>query len=96
MPAISATASRNSAGVIHLSLVNLDPHHAVTVSAHVTGQVIAHSEGRVLTAATIDAHNTFDALGVVTPVALNGITISGDTVQISIPPKSVATLSLEP
>jgi len=94
MPAVSVSASRDAAGLIHLSLVNLDPHHAAAVSTRIAGQAIAHAQGRVLTAAFIDAHNTFEQPDNVMPTPLNGISFSGDTLQVTLPPKAVAVLEI--
>jgi len=94
MPAASVSASRDAAGLIHLSLVNLDPHHAAAVSTRIAGQAIAQARGRVLTAAFIDAHNTFEQPDNVMPTPLNGISFSGDTLQVTLPPKAVAVLEI--
>jgi alpha-N-arabinofuranosidase len=94
MPALSATASRDAAGSIHLSLVNLDPHHGANISVRVAGQGVAQAEGRVLTAPLMDAHNTFDTPDAVIPVPLKATAAEGGSLQISLPPMAVAVVEI--
>jgi alpha-N-arabinofuranosidase len=94
MPAISATASRDAAGIVHISLSNVDPHTDHTVSCTLRGIDIGEVNGRILTADHMDAHNTFDEPEVVQPMTFNGATLDGDQLTIQIPPKSVVTLRI--
>jgi alpha-N-arabinofuranosidase len=50
--------------------------------------------GRVLTAEAINAHNTFEQPGLVKPAAFDGATLSGATLSIALPAKSVVVLEL--
>ena len=52
-------------------------------------------EGRVLTAEAIDAHNTFEAPNAVQPEAFAGARLKGDTLEVSLPAKSVVVLALK-
>ena len=61
MPGLSASASRNSAGVVHLSLCNVNPGQPAEVQLDVRGMQVEGVRGRVLTADHMTAHNTFDA-----------------------------------
>jgi len=74
---VSASASRDAQGRVHVSLVNLDPKAAVAVAATIQGPKLASVTGRVLTADTLDAHNTVDAPNHVQPAAFTGATPSG-------------------
>ncbi len=94
MPAISATASRDAAGIVHISLSNVDPHTDHTVSCTLRGIDVGEVNGRILTADHMDAHNTFDEPEVVQPMTFNGATLDGDQLTIQIPPKSVVTLRI--
>ena len=51
--------------------------------------------GRVLTASSITAHNTFGAPNAVQPAAFNGATLKGDTLDVKLPAKSVVILTLK-
>ncbi len=55
IPSLSASASRDAAGKIHLSLVNLDPNHPADVSAKLKGFRAGNITGRILTADAMNA-----------------------------------------
>lgn len=94
MPALSGTASRNQAGQVHLTLANLDPNRSLPVTCTVHGQTVNQISGRILTAETIDTHNTFDQPNLVQPRAFDGVTIHNGNLAITLPAKSVVALAL--
>ncbi len=95
IPAVSASASRDATGKIHLSLVNTNPHVSVPVSCQLEGTSAHAVTGRVLTAATVNAINTFDAPHQVEPAPFTGATIAGGRLETVLPAKSVVMLELE-
>ena len=95
MPAVSATASRDATGTMHITLTNVDPNQARTVNASIRGATVRTVTGRILTGAQINARNTFEQLDVVHPVAFTGAQISGDKLTVQLPPKSVVVLELK-
>ncbi len=95
IPAVSATASRDSAGRIHLSLANTNPREAISVSTSLSGVSAKKVSGRVLTAPAIDSHNTFDAPSVVAPQSFSGATLKDGKLSIALPAKSVVVLTIE-
>jgi alpha-N-arabinofuranosidase len=95
IPALSASASRDEAGKIHLSLCNLDPGRAMSIACELRGAGPARVAGRLLTADAINAHNTFDQPEAVKPVAFDGARLAGGTLQVDLPAKSVAVLEIE-
>ncbi len=94
IPTVSASASRDASGRIHLSLVNTNPDAPANVSCTVVGADIKAVAGRVLTAPEITAHNTFDAPHSVEPKAFAGATVAGDHLSIVLPAMSVVVLEL--
>jgi alpha-N-arabinofuranosidase len=94
LPSVSASASRDAAGKIHLSLVNLHPTKAITVSGALEGVTATAVSGRVLTADAMDAHNTFATPEVVKPAAFTGATLTGGKLSLTLPAKSVVVLEL--
>jgi alpha-L-arabinofuranosidase len=50
--------------------------------------------GRVLTAAAMNAHNTFERPTAVQPVEFRGARLSGTTLTVELPAKSVVVLEL--
>jgi alpha-N-arabinofuranosidase len=51
--------------------------------------------GRVLTAPAINTHNTFDAPEAVKPAPFNGAQVSGGTLTVTLPAKSVVVLDVQ-
>jgi alpha-N-arabinofuranosidase len=96
VPGVSASATKSADGkAVHLSLVNTNPNQPVTVSVRLAGFAAGSAAGRVLTAPTMQAHNTFDRPDAVTPAAMTGLVVKGDTLQIPLPAKSVAVVQLQ-
>ena len=94
LPAVSASAARDSEGRMHVSLTNLDPNVAVDVEARLDGRSFSSVSGRVLVADKIDAHNTADAPNAVEPKEFTGATLEEDTLKLQLPAKSVVVLTL--
>ena len=95
IPAVSASATRNAEGVVHLSLVNTNPQQAITVNGQFTGSAPATVAGRVLTASEMNAHNTFDEPNAVCPQPLAGAQLADGRLTVDLPPKSVVLLELQ-
>lgn len=90
LPAVDASAARAADGKLWLSLVNLDPNKAARVTTNLTGK----AGGRLLTAAAIDAHNTFDKPNGVAPVGYSG-RIERGRLTFDLPAKSIAVIAVE-
>jgi alpha-N-arabinofuranosidase len=96
VPAVSASASRDSAGWIHITLANLDPNRPRTVQTELRGARVTGVTGRVLTAAAMTAHNTFDQPTAVQPAEFRGARLSGGALTVELPAKSIVVLELRP
>lgn len=94
VPAVSASAGRDTAGVVHVALVNLDPNRSATVTIKLAGVAGKTAKGRVLTGPTMASHNSFDAPNAVKPAAFTAASIKGDTLTATLPSKSVVVLDL--
>ncbi len=94
IPAVSASASRDAAGKVHLSLVNTDPQQPVTVTCTLEGVAAKAVTGRILTAAAMNARNTFEAPDAVHPVPFTGASLAGATLTVALPAKSIVVLEL--
>ena len=93
VPAVAVSAARDASDRIHLALINLDPNREARVSTRLQGANAQHAYGRVLTADTIDAHNTIDAPSNVQPRPFEA-TREGDDLVLILPPKSVSVVQL--
>ena len=86
--------SRDSAGRIHISLTNLDPDHSRTVHTELRGANVYMVSGRILTAPTMNAHNTFEQPNAVHLASFSGASLAGDRLTVELPAKSVVVLEL--
>jgi alpha-N-arabinofuranosidase len=94
VPSMSASASRDKDGKLHLSIVNLDANRSAEITAKVTGATIKNLAGEVLSASLMNAMNTFDKPNAIKPSPFSGYKIQDSQVILSIPPKSVVVLEL--
>jgi alpha-L-arabinofuranosidase len=94
IPAISASASRDEQGAVHVSLCNLNHAQAVSLSCELRGMQPSGVSGRILTAKAINTHNTFEQPEQVKPADFDNATLSGTTLAIDLPTKSVVMLEL--
>jgi alpha-L-arabinofuranosidase len=94
VPGISASAARAKDGKVYLALVNTNPGAATEVSVDVTGKAVTGATGRVLTAAAMDAHNTFEQPQAIKPAPYSA-KASGGKLKFSVPAKSVIVVALE-
>ncbi|GHH19568.1 alpha-L-arabinofuranosidase [Sphingomonas glacialis] len=94
VPAISASAVRDTAGQVHVALVNLDPNRSIPLSMALAGVSATSVTGRIVTGATMDAHNSFEQPDAVKPVAFTAAQVAGSTLTATIPAKSVVVLDL--
>jgi alpha-N-arabinofuranosidase len=99
IPAVSASASRDAAGKIHVSLANANPNTAITIICTVRGNTAMTVTGRVLTAPAVTSHNTFAAPHTVEPAKFDGAKLESDKIgqaqlTIILPAKSVVVLEL--
>jgi alpha-N-arabinofuranosidase len=92
IPSLDASASRDKAGRLHLSLVNLNPNQPAQVLVRVVGATPKTLTGRLLTAPMMNDVNTFARPDAVSPVQFKGVAIQGGAITLSLPPKSVVML----
>jgi alpha-N-arabinofuranosidase len=94
IPAVSASASRDTAGKIHVSLVNTDASRAIVVACKLTGFTGTSATGQILTAPTFNSVNTFDHPDVVVPAAFKDFSLTGDSLSVTLPAKSIVVVEL--
>lgn len=95
IPAVNVSASKDSAGAVHISLVNLDPAKKINIRTSLPGITFRSVEGSVLTSAKFNDINTFDQPDKVKPAAFNGAKKEGNELVVSLPPMSVVVLELK-
>ncbi len=95
LPRVDALAAKDASGELWLEITNLDPEKPVEIDANVTGMTIKSAKGETLTAAAVDSVNTFAAPNTVVPKPVSA-NVTGGRLALTIEPKSVTVLSLEP
>lgn len=95
VPQLSASASRDKAGKVHVTVSNLDPNHPAPLVCQFQGFTPTKASGRVLTADTITAHNTFDQPNAVQPRPLEGFELADGKLKVTLPSKCVAVIEME-
>ena len=93
--AVSASASRDKSGAIHISLVNMDASKQQDFSINLGDLKVKDVSGRILQSGKLQDHNTFDKPVTVTPKAFNDARINGQQLNLSLPPFSVVVLELK-
>ncbi len=92
LPSLSISASRNSEGVSHCSLVNIDPENSQDVLLSFAGAKIGAVKGRILTSPRLQDCNTFENPNKVQPAQFSGFRKEGEAVRVKLPPGSVVVL----
>ena len=93
--AVSASASKDKNGAVHISLVNIDAHAEQEVSIDLGGVTAKAVTGRVLRSAKLQDHNSFDNPGKIRPVGFTGATLNGNNLVVKIPAFSVVVLEIK-
>ena len=95
IPAVSASASRDHTGAIHISLCNFDPDMDQEITCAPRGTDQNTVSGEILTAARINDHNDFDSSDVVAPKTFSGARVVDGVLQLTLPAKSVVVLTIQ-
>jgi alpha-N-arabinofuranosidase len=95
LPALNVSASKDKSGKIHISLCNLDPNNSATLDCELRGVKAKKVSGRVLTASTMNSHNTFEKPDVVKPGIFKDVKLNGSMLTATLPSNSVVVLEIE-
>jgi alpha-N-arabinofuranosidase len=95
LPALNASASRDANGLIHVSVVNIDPEKDYALSIDLRGADAKEITGKILTAPAITALNTFDDPQAVKPAEFNKASIGKNGISVQIPAKSIVVLEIK-
>ncbi|MGN6179603.1 MAG: alpha-N-arabinofuranosidase [Mucilaginibacter sp.] len=95
LPAISVSASKDKDGVVHVSIVNIDPEKSHKLSLHFNGGTFKTVGGRILTSPKVQDYNSFQDPDKIKPEEFNGAKLKGDDVALVLPHTSVIVLALK-
>jgi alpha-N-arabinofuranosidase len=91
---ISASASRDAAGTIHVSLCNLHHDRPAELGIDLRGATAGRATGRVLTAGAMNAMNTFDAPDAVKPQPFDAFKLDKTGLHVTLPARAVVVMAL--
>lgn len=94
IPAVSASASQDAKGRVHISLVNIDPRKANKISIDLGGLKTSKVTGRMLLADNLRDYNSFQTPTKIVPTAYSNAKVQNGFVNIEIPAYSVIVLEL--
>jgi alpha-N-arabinofuranosidase len=95
LPSLSASASKDKNGTVHISLVNIDPAKEVKLLIDLRGGDYSDVTGRILTAPELNTHNTFEKPDEVKPTGFSKVKIKNNIVSLDIPAKSIIVLEVK-
>lgn len=95
LPAVSASASKDANGVIHISLVNIDAKASQEVSLDLRGGKFTTVTGRILTSANVQDYNSFDKPEQIQPAVFQGAALKEGVLKVSLPKHSVVVLQVK-
>lgn len=95
LPALNVSASMDSTGTVHITLVNIDPGKSITLSTTLNQVKWTTVTGQILTSAKLTDINTFDAPDNIKIAKFDGAKKQGNILNIVLPSKSVVLLELK-
>lgn len=95
IPAINVSASRDSLGGVHISLVNLDINKSMEMRTSLRDLPSNNIQGQLLTSAMVNDINTFQQPEKVHITSFIGMRKENGELIITLPPKSVVILELK-
>ena len=95
LTAVSASASKDKNGAVHISLVNIDAHNEQEVSIDLGSLPARAFTGRILRSGKLQDHNSFDSPAKVTPALFTNAVLNGSNLTVKVPPFSVVVLALK-
>jgi len=92
--AVSVSASKDTKGLIHITLANVDPDKEQKITIDLPDVKLTKVTGTILTAKTIDSYNTFESPNVVTPAVFKNAKINKTGLTVTVPAKAIISLEL--
>ncbi len=94
LPSLSASASLDAEGRIHISLVNIHPEKRSEMKIDLRGMEVSEVSGRILTSGDVGDYNTFSDPEKVKPEAFTDMKLKKNNLTATIPAGSVVVLEL--
>lgn len=94
LPAVSASASKDSSGITHISLVNIDIHQSQKISFNIEPGKTGAISGRILSSNKVQNFNSFSDPEKIKPMVFKDFVKEKNKVTVTLPPMSVVVLAL--
>ncbi|HEX9974602.1 MAG TPA: alpha-N-arabinofuranosidase [bacterium] len=95
IPAVSASASKNEAGSIHITLSNLNPDKDLKIKCEIRGSGnLAFKRGQIISGEKINSYNDFGKPEQVNIKSFSDVKIKDNVLSINLPAKSIVMVEL--
>ncbi len=94
IPAVSASASVDKEGRMHISFANLNPGKEITVNCPIIGKTYKNVTGEMLTSPDMNAFNSFEKPDNIKPAPFRAFKMKEGEISVTLPSKSVVVLEL--
>ena len=94
VPTLSASASVDASGKLHITLSNTNPRKDVSVKINLSGLNTRQVQSRILQGSSMNAHNTFDKPDSVLPKDFQGVKRTPYGLEVFAPKMSVLVLEV--
>jgi alpha-N-arabinofuranosidase len=95
LPAVSASASKDSTGAIHISVVNIDPAHAQKIDINIGDEKAKNVTAKILTSKKLQDYNSFTDPDKIKPVVFKDLALNKNILTITVPPTAVIVVTLK-
>jgi alpha-L-arabinofuranosidase len=95
IPALNVSASRDTTGAVHITLVNIDPNKNLQLKSTLPGVQWQSVKGSIVTSAKVNDINTFENPKKVQVQPFSGARKQGNDLVVELPAKSVVMLELK-
>jgi alpha-N-arabinofuranosidase len=93
--ALNVSASRDTTGAIHITLVNLDPNKSLQLKSSLGSIQWKNVTGSIVTSAKVNDVNTFENPSSIRVQPFSGAKKQSADLLVELPPKSIVMLELK-
>ena len=95
LPAVSASASKDKSGAMHVSLVNIDAGKSQDITIDIRGAKYGTVTGRILASSKLQDYNSFEMPDRIKPGVFKNFKQADGKLSITLPPFSVVVLEIK-
>lgn len=95
LASISASASKDAAGTVHISVVNIEPSEDIELLIDLRGGDYKEVSARILTAPELNTHNTFEKPEEVKPAVFREVKLKKNMLSLDMPAKSIIMIEVK-